>query len=58
MILKNKNIHILAPCIRQCKLVDGFCTGCKRSEKELSDWFWMTDEQKLLVTEQLKTRSL
>jgi len=50
--------QLITPCVRQCKLVDGFCVGCKRSEKELSDWFWMDDEQKLLVIELLKSRSL
>jgi predicted Fe-S protein YdhL (DUF1289 family) len=46
----------ITPCIRVCKLENGICIGCKRTEKELSDWFWMTDKQKLQIMESLKER--
>lgn len=54
---KNKNKpKLITPCIRVCRLQDGICIGCKRTEKELSNWFWYTDKEKLQIMEFLKKR--
>lgn len=54
---KNKNKpKLITPCKRICRLQDGFCVGCKRTEEELSNWFWYSDEEKLIIMEALKTR--
>jgi predicted Fe-S protein YdhL (DUF1289 family) len=54
---KNKEKpKLITPCIRVCRLHDGSCIGCKRTEEEISNWFWYTDDQKKTVMEILKTR--
>jgi hypothetical protein len=37
---------VRSPCIKQCKLDDGKCTGCGRTLSEISNWNRMTDAQK------------
>lgn len=51
-----KKSKLITPCIRVCKLNNGFCIGCKRTEDEISNWFWYTDEKRLQVVESLKMR--
>lgn len=45
-----------SPCINVCRLHDGLCIGCKRTEDEISNWFWYTEEERLQIMEILKTR--
>ena len=35
-----------SPCIKQCKLVNDICTGCKRTKEEIINWTKYTDEQR------------
>lgn len=51
-----KRPRLLTPCVRVCKLENGICIGCKRTEEELSAWFWYTDEEKLQIMKQLEYR--
>ena len=37
---------MLSPCIKQCKLVNDICTGCKRTKEEITNWTRYTDEQR------------
>ena len=36
---------LITPCVYICRLQDGICIGCKRTEDEISNWFWYTDEK-------------
>lgn len=54
---KNKKpLQIITPCIKVCKIVDEVCIGCKRTQKEISEWFWIEDEMKLEIMKSLKNR--
>lgn len=43
--LNNKK-KIQSPCNRNCKLIDGFCTGCYRSYEEIVNWLKFSDEKR------------
>ena len=54
---KNKNPpQLLNPCINICIKQNGSCIGCKRTQKEISEWFWMEEETKQLVMKSLQKR--
>jgi predicted Fe-S protein YdhL (DUF1289 family) len=41
-----------SPCIKVCRIEDGFCVGCKRTLDEIRDWMILSDyEQKKLLHE-------
>ena len=43
---------VKSPCIKVCRIVDGYCAGCFRTTDEIRDWIIMSDyEQKMLVHE-------
>lgn len=49
-----------SPCINQCRLnpITEYCYGCKRSLKEIKNWINYSDEQRLAVMKDLKTRKI
>ena len=47
---------MITPCIRVCRLENDRCVGCKRTTEELSKWFWMSDDERQVIMEQLKHR--
>jgi len=50
--------QLINPCINICK-IDPFtnvCIGCKRTQKEISEWFWMDENQKKIIMKKLKNR--
>ena len=54
---KNKKPpQIITPCKGVCKIVNKACIGCKRTQQEISEWFWMEDKIKLKIIESLKKR--
>lgn len=49
-----------SPCIGTC-LYDpstSACLGCHRTPREITDWMYYTDEQKLKVLERIKNATL
>jgi predicted Fe-S protein YdhL (DUF1289 family) len=44
-----------SPCIKQCKLVDDVCTGCRRTKEEITNWTKYTDEQRSKIIGRLST---
>jgi len=49
-------LQISSPCVRTCKIVDGFCVGCKRTGEEISKWSWIQESERLEIIEVLKFR--
>ena len=49
-------LQISSPCVRTCKIVDGFCVGCKRTGEEISKWSWIQESERLEIIEELKFR--
>jgi predicted Fe-S protein YdhL (DUF1289 family) len=51
-------MSVASPCISVCKIdpKTGWCEGCRRNLDEIRRWPRMTDEQKLAVLDDLKTR--
>jgi len=50
--------EISSPCVAVCQLDDDeqYCIGCYRTPQEIEKWANLTEEQKLLVIEQLSIR--
>jgi predicted Fe-S protein YdhL (DUF1289 family) len=44
---------MITPCVNECKLVNGFCVGCRRSTEQISNWIYYTDEQRQQIIEKL-----
>jgi len=41
------------PCIRVCKLEDGKCIGCGRTQEQLRMWTTYTDQQRQQIMEDI-----
>ena len=48
---------IKSPCVKICKLENRVCVGCGRTQDEIRDWVIMTDSQREVIIERLKTNS-
>ena len=46
---------IKSPCVKICKLENGVCIGCGRTQDEIREWVIMTDNQREVIMERLKT---
>lgn len=46
----------MSPCTKKCRVVDGTCLGCFRTFKEISDWKFTADEDKIKIVEQCQKR--
>ena len=49
---------MITPCVKLCTVdpVTKICQGCKRTLEEISNWIYMTDEQRLEIMAELKCR--
>ena len=45
-----------SPCILVCRIVDGYCAGCKRTIDEIREWIIMSEEQQKRLVDELKER--
>lgn len=53
---KNSFIQTDSPCIAICStLFDEICRGCGRTAMEVSNWVFMTEEEKQVVWERIKS---
>ena len=48
---------IKSPCVKICKLENGICIGCGRTQDEIREWAIMTEIQREETMERLKTKS-
>ena len=48
---------IKSPCVKICKLENGICIGCGRTQDEIREWAIMTEIQREETMERLKTNS-
>lgn len=49
--------NVKSPCLDICQYDDDqVCIGCKRTKFEAKNWWRFTDEEKLKVLENIKTR--
>ena len=48
---------IKSPCVKICKLENGICIGCGRTQDEIREWAIMTEIQREEIMERLKTNS-
>jgi predicted Fe-S protein YdhL (DUF1289 family) len=51
--MENNFSKISTPCIRYCKLKDGFCEGCGRSWGQIRDWTSYSEKTRLEVMKSL-----
>ena len=54
---RNRWDDIKSPCVKICKLENGLCIGCGRTQDEIREWVIMTDSQREVIMERLKTNS-
>ena len=47
---------IESPCINVCTVIDGECVGCYRTEKQIEDWLFYTDEEREKIMEDCETK--
>ena len=47
---------ITSPCIKQCKLINNICVGCKRTINEITQWMQYTDKHRERIIKELKRR--
>ena len=45
-----------SPCINVCKIVGGFCNGCRRTIYEITNWTKCTDEERVIIIKELDIR--
>ncbi len=51
----NKRDEADSPCIGVCKLnTKGVCEGCKRTSKQIKEWWGYTDKEKIKINKGLK----
>jgi predicted Fe-S protein YdhL (DUF1289 family) len=50
-------MSVESPCVKLCKIEAGICVGCKRTLAELTDWYKLSDQQKLQILNNIKTRA-
>ena len=49
--------EVLSPCVLICDYgPDGYCKGCFRDPDEITDWVYMTNEEKLEVLRMVEER--
>ena len=46
-----------SPCVKICKLENGACIGCGRTQDEIREWVIMSDSQREVIMERLKKNS-
>lgn len=51
-------MSVESPCVKLCKIEAGVCAGCKRTPAELTDWYKLSDKQKLEILEKIKQRGV
>ena len=49
-------MEIKTPCIQVCKIVNGYCVGCRRTGKEITRWLKYTHEEREDIMQQLQER--
>ena len=42
-----------SPCIKLCKIENGICTGCKRTQDEVREWFYANNERKQQILDRI-----
>ena len=44
-----------SPCIKVCKLENGYCVGCFRTQDEIRDWTILTDQERKIIMERVRS---
>lgn len=51
-------MSVESPCVKICKLQNGVCIGCKRTQTEIAKWNRLTDLEKQAVLDRLQSEKL
>lgn len=51
---------VKSPCVKNCQIDErsGYCMGCLRTIGEITEWMFMSDEDKLKLLDELNKRSI
>ncbi|HEX3073090.1 MAG TPA: DUF1289 domain-containing protein [Ignavibacteriales bacterium] len=51
---------VKSPCVKNCQIDErsGYCKGCLRTIGEITEWMFMSDEDKLKLLDELNKRSI
>lgn len=50
----NYGYEVESPCIKVCMIEEEHCIGCGRSQDEIAEWFYASNERKLKILERIK----
>jgi predicted Fe-S protein YdhL (DUF1289 family) len=45
-----------SPCVKVCRIKDGYCAGCKRTIDEIREWMIMSEYEQQKLLYELKGR--
>lgn len=51
-------MSVESPCVKLCRIDSGICVGCKRTTAELTDWYKLSDLQKVEILDKIKQRGV
>lgn len=46
-------MEVASPCIQVCMIEDDVCIGCYRTQDEVREWFYATNERKQEILERV-----
>ena len=44
------------PCVKVCRIEDGYCVGCMRTIDEIRDWMLLSEYEQRMLVHELKWR--
>lgn len=47
---------MISPCIKQCKLSEGICSGCSRTLEEIVNWSKYSEAERIHLMEIVRQR--
>jgi len=51
-----KPTKVKSPCVKVCKLINGYCVGCRRTSKEITKWIYYTHKEREEIMASLHER--
>jgi predicted Fe-S protein YdhL (DUF1289 family) len=48
--------EVASPCISECKLENGICSGCGRSKRDIKNWSKYSNETRYQIVQKIKKK--
>ena len=56
VLLESTLTSTKTPCIKECKLQDGYCTGCARTVEQITNWSGYSDKVRGIIMQLIENR--